>query len=840
MRLTSVLLAVCCWLSAAYAQPFPSYPVDTARIIGSAGLTLCLTPEGAFHDSIGLVAWTDRDQHASAARITPSFELVDTIPIDVSGDDVMCVSFSEELVQVAASASGFLCVWESEVRLMLTLVGRDGSVRARLDLASDVQYRGFDVASDGEGYFVVWTMCGGEIHRVKYAELGADGGVLKSGTLATESIPMSLEDPSVAWGESSYVIGYVRRSVSGPGEIVGHFYRPGIGPDTTTFVIPDLTIQPKPGLSFDGQNVIVGWADDSGAVRVCRVTSHGAIIDTGGVLVAENAYDYDLVSLRETTLVLWSEELGNDSGVYRVRRLDAQMRILDTVAITVESASQMDEHPSVDRWDGGFACFGTRELDPLWEGTSDRDVFGSRVTTGGIVLDPAGPCFSMQADNQSYPDVASDGDRFLIVWTNHYADSAFHSRIRGRLYDREGSPLDSAFSVSPPFSCPGRPQVAYGDGYYLVCWSTEREDDLDATRGSVYAARVSAAGVVLDTAPVLVDSLTNEVSGRDPDVAFGGGLFLVVWERYKAYGRRFVATHESLIPRDSIPFNTSLDGMGRREPKVVSDGTNFIVASASAGYNALYVSKVLSIGGVVRDVFLEGPINHDRKLAVAYGDNGFLVLDAGIEHAWRLDTSLTVRSFLRLVENIIPSAGWECGTAFDGTQFVVAYVPQGGMTHVVPVFTVPFPEPGNDTLATLDTGFFRGRCALAADTLGRLLAVYSTFEPTRCMSGRVRVVGFPAPGIAESDQGAPLSLMALSCRPTVVIDRVRVELSAARLGTTVLSLYDVAGRVCWRTVVAPGRAEPLMMDVDLGGIPAGVYVMQLEPGRSRVRIIVNR
>ena len=73
-----------------------------------------------------------------------------------------------------------------------------------------------------------------------------------------------------------------------------------------------------------------------------------------------------------------------------------------------------------------------------WSTGTSGDVFGTRVTTEGGVLDRDGIPIWLDAGDQEYPVVGSNGDEFLVAWEDWTDDP----RIAGRRVSASGVVLD--------------------------------------------------------------------------------------------------------------------------------------------------------------------------------------------------------------------------------------------------------------------------------------------------------------------------------------------------------------------------------------------------------------
>lgn len=161
-----------------------------------------------------------------------------------------------------------------------------------------------------------------------------------------------------------------------------------------------------------------------------------------------------------------------------------------------------------------------------------RQIFASRIGASGS-LDSAGVQISSSGIN-SNPAAAFNGTNYLIAWMQIGEDGA--PRIVARRFSPDGKVLDSADIVLPAGADQATPRVASDGTNWLVVWSRALpETSCGASPGAlrIYAARVSPAGVVLDPDGVALDP-DSSADQVDPDVAWNGSRYVVVWEDFCA------------------------------------------------------------------------------------------------------------------------------------------------------------------------------------------------------------------------------------------------------------------------------------------------------------------
>ncbi|MFH1221286.1 MAG: hypothetical protein V1694_12665 [Candidatus Eisenbacteria bacterium] len=210
---------------------------------------------------------------------------------------------------------------------------------------------------------------------------------------------------------------------------------------------------------------------------------------------------------------------------------------------------------------------------PTHEYASGPDIFATRVSPAGAVLDRAGIALCVAPGTQTGAAVASGADGCLVVWCdcrNDPSGDIYGARISldGVVVDPAGIPLQAEPGSG------GDPAVAFDGTNYLVVWSSYVPD----TSCSIRAVRVAQDGTVLDR--TAIDIATKPWGLTSPAVAFDGTNYLVVWEDYRddsawhISGTRIGRDGTVLDPR---PFLISQGRYGQLEPAVAFDGTNYLV-----------------------------------------------------------------------------------------------------------------------------------------------------------------------------------------------------------------------------------------------------------------------
>ena len=210
-----------------------------------------------------------------------------------------------------------------------------------------------------------------------------------------------------------------------------------------------------------------------------------------------------------------------------------------------------------------------------------RDIYGTRVSSGGRVLDPGGIAISTSEDNdERYPGVSWNGRSFLVVWKS-YGDAGLLSVEAARV-STTGRVLDPSPILIERDGDLG--SVASGDGTSLVAYTRD---------GGVWAKRVSAAGQVIDRTGIAITPLSY--SGP---AAWNGTVFVVIGPGRGPHVTSLVATRITVAGRVLDPSGILIAGVPNKGASVASDGTAFLITWLDAS-NDLYASRVNADGQVL-------------------------------------------------------------------------------------------------------------------------------------------------------------------------------------------------------------------------------------------------
>ncbi|MBM3315250.1 hypothetical protein FJY71_05350, partial [candidate division WOR-3 bacterium] len=555
---------------------------------------------------------------------------------------------------VGANGSEFLIAWGGMFRTTARLV-RVTTGGALLDTGgvSLGDVRTAPMAFDGTRFLVVWHSGSSGSRDVYAARLAADGtvldpaGFLVSGATGNQQKPAVTFDGTqfvVVWqdarngGEDIYAArvsgagavldpdgipvctdtadqGDPRIAGSGAGALaVWHdarrsdsldIFAARISPAGTVLdphgiaVCAGSMYQGYPSVGFGGGQWLVAWEDDRDGdwyfdVWAARVSSAGVVLDPGGFAVSDTIRDQDEVGVVHNGtdfLVYWADyrRRGDSSDIY-CSRVAASGTVLDPTGIAVSAAGRDQYTLSAAVLDG------TTFL--AWEdfrlGGNTPTVYGARVSAAGTVLDPAGIPLAHSAATQSGPVAAGNGTDWLAVWSETRGAAA---DVYGQRLGPTGVRLDAEpFLISGAANDQANPAVGFDGANWLVVWEDERWGNID-----LYAARVSPAGLVLDSAGISV--YRGSYAQVNPALAFDGTNYLVAWDNWVTNTHdilgRFVSP-AGVVDTHAVRISTATGD--QYQPALAFDGTNYLAAwtDGRSSFSSVRCARIAP-GGTVLD-----------------------------------------------------------------------------------------------------------------------------------------------------------------------------------------------------------------------------------------------
>jgi len=844
----AALLCILCLLipgSVALSQPFPSFMLDST-VSCMPGFDDVNGTGAAFGPDLGLVVWNSRG--VRGARVDRnSGALLDTLQIEVSGPDI---GSGSRKPGVAWSGHNFLVAWAGYDAAACAVVQPDGQVTSRAVFQNpSIDGRGAAVGFDGTNFLVTWIAVDESLGLTAYfCRVSPQGMVLDS--------PPRLVAPLAAGRQTSVALCfYGGRYLATWNDwdtigVSGNFILPdGTIADSAGFHIRQGVGTGDPAVTHDRNNFLVSWDEwaERFHVKLARVSDSGAVIDTDGVVIDSFAYvGTEVMSSGDTTLFLFRRDTldSRDSLTLVAVRVDSALNHLDAEPVKLSAPG----YPGYGYAAEGYAAALCGEdyfitwTQPLAKDPIEdwRQALCRRVSRDGALLDSAPKVLSYGIDEQQSPDVASDSDNFLAVWSDTRRDSnaQMYYQVEGSRFTADGTVLDSvpirlgiALYYVPP-------AVAFGGGCYLVSWQ-----DADG----IWAKRVTPAGAVLDSLPLRMPD--PYYANPFTDVAYGDSFFLVAWGGDAGLHGCRVTPAGVLL--DSTPLDLAVDqGLQPHFPQVAFDGTNFLVARHDGGDKGDPVHRCVRVdtSGEVLDTadITLGPAGDNFEWAspeVAFGRGVYFVVDNQTGRCWRVSPN-------GYLIDSVPHADLQYAhLVFDGTDFMLLCQitqPNGewtsslGAMRITPSGRVLDSTPF--TLVTPDSAFARAHgAALSVNAANQVGAVFECREPTPYLTQRIRAATFPAiVGIGSQRDVTPP--VAFRVQPNPAAGLASLSFNLTRTGPVRVTAFDAAGRRCASLFSGRMKAGSQTLPLDTRRLANGVYFLRLEAGAATrsTRLIVAR
>lgn len=335
--------------------------------------------------------------------------------------------------------------------------------------------------------------------------------------------------------------------------------------DTSIVMVPASGRQADPAVAFDGTNFLVVWEDRNyySDIYGARVSQTGVILDAVAIPISVfQGYQVSPSVAFDGTnfLVVWQDlRRGLYADIYGAR-ITPNGEVLDPIGIPISTALN-------DQWFPKVAFDGTNYL-VVWEDYRNYfkfDIYGTRVSPAGAVLDPSGIAISTAGYSEYVPCLTFGGNNYLVSWTARKTSS--NTDIVGTRINISGVVLDpTPITISDAAGYQYATNVTFDNTNYFAVW----EDYGTGDTANIYGARVNQAGSVLDPTGIAISTAGNDQ--WTPCVIFDGTNYFVVWEDYRngsssdIYGARVNQSGTVLDP-SGIAICSAID---YQYPSVVS------------------------------------------------------------------------------------------------------------------------------------------------------------------------------------------------------------------------------------------------------------------------------
>ncbi len=393
--------------------------------------------------------------------------------------------------------------------------------------------------------------------------------------------------------------------------------------------------QINPAAAFGDTTYFVVWNDPrsvtSYEIYGTRVAAGGKVLDPAGIAITSSAPDQEdpAIGFDGTNyLVVWKDARnGTNYDIYG-SRLSTGGTVLDPGGIAISVTPQGQSDVAI--------AFGDTTYLVVWADSRNgvANIYGARVTPGGAVLEPSGIAICADPGGQSRPAVTFNGSNWLVVWEDIRGGNP---HIYGTRVATDGTVLDSlGIAVSSLTGDQVYPAAASNGTTSLVVW----DDKQSSSSHDVYGARVASNGTVLDSTGIVISAATGDQGY--PAATFDGTNYFIVWDDYRnvtswdIYAARMDSSGTVLDPA-GIPV--SLYASQEFGPAVASSGGGFLMAWIDSRnvLKDIYGIRVASDGTVLdpQQIAISTSASNQSCPAMAFDGWDYLA----VWHEWRLGTS---------------------------------------------------------------------------------------------------------------------------------------------------------------------------------------------------------
>jgi hypothetical protein len=501
-------------------------------------------PSVASNGTDYLVAWEDeRDNftaRAYASRVSSSGVVLDAPGFPLSINDFQSTPV------VGSNGTDFLVVWldwrnSTSRDLYGTRVSSSGSVvdGTGLVIGAHVNYSESapSVAANGTDYFVAWTEwdSANSTRRILGSRLegslSVTSPVVDTTSLAFTSGGGNCQVSSVAPATPGYFLAW--QCAASPGDELQSAWVSLTGTITagSGFTVTTSPLhQTEPAIASNGSNYLVVWTETGpGGMSIygTRVATTGGALDRGGFVIGTGQRERmapAVASDGTDYLVAWMDYRDLNWDIHGARVLGSgasSSAVLDPNGIVISAHADYQNVPSVAS--DGTDYLVVWRVDPSARG----DIYGARVSSSGMVLDTSGIAIATNLVEHYTPRAASNGTNYLVIWAENDTSSTGWD-IRGARVSTGGVVLDTpSIAIASYPNAQYDPAVTSNGSDYFAVWT----DYLGGNNHDIYGARVSGAGVVLDTSGIAI--CTNGANQYVPEVTFDGTSYVTAWVDYR-------------------------------------------------------------------------------------------------------------------------------------------------------------------------------------------------------------------------------------------------------------------------------------------------------------------
>ncbi|MCC6336136.1 MAG: hypothetical protein IT380_19390 [Myxococcales bacterium] len=319
------------------------------------------------------------------------------------------------------------------------------------------------------------------------------------------SYPVGTDRPAIAEAQGRFLVAW--QQANGPTyDVWGTLFGPGELTEARWPISTESGSQVLPAVASDGVNFLVVWEDHrngQGDVFAARVGLDGGVLDPGGFAVAvEPAHQHAPAVAFDGTqfVVAWEDERGDGGSDIYAARVSTGGVVLDPAGFPVSSGPRDQYSPRLAPSTSGSLV--------VWQDYRSgalSDVFGTLLDRDAGVVEPMGLRLASTPAYRRAPAVGFDGTRNLVAYVESFDAGVGDVRVV-LLTTADGGltlgPTASLNTVSTQFT---QPELSFDGRQFVVTWQATAVTGISYDRSAdIRAARLSATGDVVDDGGLLV------------------------------------------------------------------------------------------------------------------------------------------------------------------------------------------------------------------------------------------------------------------------------------------------------------------------------------------------
>lgn len=435
------------------------------------------------------------------------------------------------------------------------------------------------LASDGTSYFAVWADNRLSNRQDIYgARISATGTLTDMFGIAINTAAGRQTTPVAAWVGDRWLVVW-----NNAGDIAGATVSTAGVVTQLPAITTTVATESAPAIAASGTTAIIAWQSGNDVVGAQYAAGTvGASFNIAATATAET--DPAVAASPSGFLVAYTED-----GV------DIRGRL---IAAGAPSGASFVISPAANEQAEPAVAFNGTDYVVAYDNLTD--IYATRVSTTGTIVDANGVLIAAGPALQSLPSIACDATSCFVSFLDNRTFATTGYDVYGQKFASDLTLQGNNVAVSASSRYEDRPTVASSASGYLTTW----EDNRSGGATLAFASRISAAGAVLDANGFLVNA--NRNAQLDPALATTAGSQLAVWSDSRAVGNdiessRYTGPGGSLISTTA----TAVSGATGEQstPSVTFDGTQYLAVWADARTSPAFdiFAARFSLGGSLMD-----------------------------------------------------------------------------------------------------------------------------------------------------------------------------------------------------------------------------------------------